>query len=131
MFVYDITRYESFENIKKWINLVEKCDSVDHTLDYILIGNKSDLFQDRAVTMEDARAMADRHSMLFMETSAHGGDGVHAAFKLIGAEIHRKDLCRSLNSRSLDLKNNNLHRKAMNDSIKLSKTPPGISKCCE
>ena len=60
VFVYDITRLESFQHIRKWLKLVEQCESIDAGLEYMLIGNKSDLTESRAVTTDAARALAGK-----------------------------------------------------------------------
>ena len=51
----------------------------------VLIGNKTDLIEERVVAWENARDFADRHGMFYVETSAKTGEGVQQALK-IGTE---------------------------------------------
>ena len=49
---YDITREESFDNIKKWLK--EAKIQADPDTVFFLIGNQADLEENRAVTIEKA-----------------------------------------------------------------------------
>jgi GTPase SAR1 family protein len=50
--VYDITSYDSYRNIKKWMREVK--DYSENGVLLILIGNKSDLKDHREVGYEEA-----------------------------------------------------------------------------
>ena len=76
--VYDITERSSYENVEKWLRLLN--DHVKPNVVIMLIGNKYDRRRLRAVPTDEARAYADRNSMLFTETSAENGTNVQAAF---------------------------------------------------
>ena len=56
----------------------------------LLVGNKSDLINDRQVSVEEAGNFAQEHNMAHIETSALDGSNVDEAFKLIVDEIHKK-----------------------------------------
>jgi small GTP-binding protein len=60
--VYDITKKLSFENVDKWLN--EFKINADSDACYILIGNKSDLKNDREVTVEEAQKKAASYSII-------------------------------------------------------------------
>lgn len=53
------------------------------------MGNKSDLAHIREVTVEEATAIAEKHSMSFMETSALESVNVVEAFQTVLREIHK------------------------------------------
>ena len=53
LLVYDITRKESFENIDKWISDLKSAGNENMSI--ILVGNKSDLENERKVTKEEAK----------------------------------------------------------------------------
>lgn len=55
----------------------------------ILIGNKTDLKDMREVTTEEGMAVAEAHSLFFMETSALDSSNVDAAFRTVVKEIYR------------------------------------------
>ena len=66
--VYDVTRRETFEKLKNWIE-----DLKIHTnrkYQIILIGNKTDLVEARKVSVEEGRKFAQENAMFFWETSA-------------------------------------------------------------
>ena len=57
LLVYDITKTESYENISKWMEEIEKNGSESIVL--MLIGNKSDLAKSREISQEDAAHYAE------------------------------------------------------------------------
>jgi small GTP-binding protein len=61
--VYDITKKESFVNVDKWLQEFKK--NADSDACYILVGNKCDLINDRAVTTEEAISKAETYSKIF------------------------------------------------------------------
>ena len=56
----------------------------------MLIGNKNDLEHRRAVSTEEGKAFADKHGLIFMETSAKTAYNVEQAFINTAEEIHGK-----------------------------------------
>ena len=54
----------------------------------MLIGNKNDLEHRRAVSTEEGKAFADKHDLIFMETSAKTAYNVEQAFINTAEEIH-------------------------------------------
>jgi Ras-related protein Rab-1A len=80
LLVYDLTRYDTFLNIEsKWLKDIQK--HVKKKCDYILIGNKMDLKEDRNVSTEDGKALAKKVNAIdFLETSALNGENVEKSF---------------------------------------------------
>ena len=78
LLVYDITRKESFENIDKWISDLKSAGNENMSI--ILVGNKSDLENERKVTKEEAEEKAKLYNLAFMETSALNGTNIGKAF---------------------------------------------------
>merc|ERR1712087_389523 len=64
--VYDVTDKESFNNVKHWIQEIEKyaADGVKK----LLVGNKCDLQSKRAVTTDEAQELADSLGIQFIKT---------------------------------------------------------------
>ncbi|KAF9206207.1 hypothetical protein BGZ49_002856 [Haplosporangium sp. Z 27] len=86
--VYDISKMASFLRLEQWLTELKEYTGPNIVL--ILVGNKSDLRHLRAVSTEDGKEFAEKHSMLFLETSALDGTNVQQAFSEIVAEIHNK-----------------------------------------
>lgn len=83
--VYDTTDKESYKAIDNWMNEVDK-----HANDYVsrvLVGNKNDLTDQRQVTAEEGKELADHYSIRFLETSAKESTNVEEAFTLMTKEI--------------------------------------------
>ena len=81
--VYDITREDSFENMKNyWYNqLLENCNK-----DVVLgvVGNKCDLFEEEKVSEADAREFSDKIGAIFELTSAQNNTGITEIFQEVG-----------------------------------------------
>ncbi|XP_029463041.1 ras-related protein Rab-33A [Rhinatrema bivittatum] len=69
VFVYDVTKMASFQNLKTWI---QECNghSVSPLVPKVLVGNKCDLRNHIQVPSSMALKFADAHNMLLFETSA-------------------------------------------------------------
>ncbi|KAG9272172.1 ras-related protein Rab-33A [Astyanax mexicanus] len=69
VFVYDVTKMASFENLKTWI---QECNGhrVSPSVPRVLVGNKCDLVDQIQVPSNTALKFADSHNMLLFETSA-------------------------------------------------------------
>lgn len=72
--VFDLTAHITFESVGKWLKDIE--DSAHQEVVKILIGNKSDITDERAVTFQEASTYAKEHGMKYFETSAKTGDQV-------------------------------------------------------
>lgn len=94
MLVYDITKRQTFEHIPRWLE--ELRAHADKNIIIILIGNKTDLENQRAVPTEDAKEFAEKEGLFFMETSALQATNVESAFVTVLTEIfnivNRKNL---------------------------------------
>lgn len=85
--MYDVTRRISFENVERWLK--ELRDHTDQNIVVMLVGNKSDLRHLVAVSTEDAKDLAERESLYFMETSALEAINVENAFNEVLTQIYR------------------------------------------
>ena len=83
--VFDLTRRESFENVKNWYKELDKLIE-EKDIPIVIIGNKSDLTEQRLISTEEgeelAKTFSDKGSS-YIETSALTGNNVKDAFELI------------------------------------------------
>ncbi|XP_067392185.1 ras-related protein Rab-19 isoform X2 [Emydura macquarii macquarii] len=83
---YDLTRRSTFESIPHWIHEIEKYGAANLVL--MLIGNKSDVAENRQVLFEDACTLAEKHGLLaVLETSAKEAQNVDEVFTLMAKEL--------------------------------------------
>jgi Ras-related protein Rab-1A len=87
MFIYDITDENSFSNIENWINLAFN-NSSNHLINF-LVGNKSDLEEERQVTKKEAEEFAKSKDLFFFETSAKNNDNVEKVFQFYTYKLIR------------------------------------------
>ena len=86
--VYDISNRESFEHISNWI---EDCLAQSpKTVFMVLVGNKSDLNENRKVSFQEGQEMAKNNHLMFFETSAKTGENVDKIFEDSAKEISNK-----------------------------------------
>jgi len=90
LLVYDITEEQSFLNIRNWIRNIEQhaSDSVQK----ILIGNKCDMVDDRVITTDRGKELADEYGIKFFETSAKTDTNVKESFISIATDIVTKKI---------------------------------------
>lgn len=83
--VYDITDQESFNNVKQWLQEIDRyaCENVNK----LLVGNKCDLSAKRAVELSAAKEYAEQLGIPFLETSAKSSTNVEQAFLTMASEI--------------------------------------------
>ena len=86
--VYDITQKSTYESLEKWVNDLKSAG--DPKITIILIGNKSDLEENRQVTKEQGEEKAKSFGCAFLETSALSGDNIDKAFNMMVKEIFEK-----------------------------------------
>jgi len=97
--VYDISNYESFKNVQKWVDdTVQNSNFQPHAdfnqIPYVmLVGNKLDC--ERKVTTKEASDYATKNNMFFMETSAKDNTNVDEVFitmtKLLYEKVGTRD----------------------------------------
>lgn len=64
-------------------------DHTDAQIVVMLVGNKGDLRHLRAVSIDDAKAFAERENTFFMETSALESMNVENAFTEVLSQVYR------------------------------------------
>jgi small GTP-binding protein len=81
--VFDVTSQESFDEVSFWHQTVK--DTVQGNLLIFLVGNKSDLRDERVIDFDLASQFAEVKGILsYTETSAKTGEGITELFTKIG-----------------------------------------------
>ena len=88
LIVYDTTQKTSFENIDKWMAEIKDKSSKDMKL--MIVGNKTDLKDERQVKTEEALAKAKELEAPIMEASALDGSNVKEAFYDLLKEMYKE-----------------------------------------
>ena len=76
--VFDLSDKKSFISITEWLKQIEK--HANANVFKFLVGNKSDLVDERKVTYEEAKQYADEHELPYIETSAKEGINITELF---------------------------------------------------
>ena len=92
--VFSITEDDSFRRFGQIHEKILKIKEVkdDETLPFIIVGNKSDLTDQRTVPIEEAQALADDWKVPYIETSAKEDQNVQVAFGSVLRQIRAKKL---------------------------------------
>ncbi len=85
---YDISNRPSFDHVIGWMRDIKTRAPPD--CDIVLCGNKSDLDNDRVVTLEEGKQLADEYGVQFFETSALTGQNVEKMFTALATTIKHK-----------------------------------------
>ena len=77
--VFDITNRSSFEHILRWMEDINKY-AKENILKFV-VGNKSDLIQEREVKYEEARALASEMNATYFNVSAKENENINEFFE--------------------------------------------------
>lgn len=86
--VFDITDRKSFDQLPRWLR--DARVEADPHCSVILVGNKSDLGDQRVVSTEEAEDFATQHELTYLETSAAENQNIEEVFMRAGADLLRK-----------------------------------------
>ena len=81
LLIFDLTNSATFEHLPGWIEEVRA--NVKNEIPLLLVGNKSDLVDQRAVSLEEINIFTRDFNLFYMETSAKTGDGVGDCFYIL------------------------------------------------
>lgn len=81
LLIFDLTNSGSFEHLPQWIEEIRA--NVKTEIPLLLVGNKSDLIEQRAVSLEEINSFTSNFNLYYMETSAKTGEGVGDCFYIL------------------------------------------------
>ena len=85
LILFDLTRKETHEHLKDW---VRELTAFAGQVPFIVVGNKADLSEERAVSEEEGKKIVEELGATdYIETSAKTGEKVEGAFETIIKEI--------------------------------------------
>lgn len=90
LFVFDLTREETFKNIQFWIREMKEQSDDFTKIGMVLLGNKSDLAEAKKVDIKEGMALANTLSTKYFETSALNGYNIQEAFQFLVEDIINK-----------------------------------------
>lgn len=136
LIVYDITNINTFESVERWLREIKVMG--DKNMFVILIGNKSDLNEERKVLKDQGINKASTNNIGFFETSAKTSDNIDRVFYDLSNNIfekHKSEICNEFDdlfenkllenrSKAITITINDSNKKR-EDSIRIKK------KCCK
>ena len=85
LLIFDVTDKESFTHIKDWVERIH--DESPEGITICLIGNKIDRNEDRVISNEEGKKLAEEWKISYFETSAKIGTGVEEVFTSLVKKI--------------------------------------------
>ncbi|EOR04099.1 hypothetical protein E3P92_00047 [Wallemia ichthyophaga] len=119
LLVYDVTDERSFNNVRTWHSNVVQYAS--EGVNKILVGNKCDWDEKRAISQDQGKELADSLEIKFIETSAKNNIGVEDAFF---------SLARDIKSRLIDSQSSNSNNNSSNVKVDANQNQPATSGGC-
>ena len=86
LLVFSLTDHVSFEKLEEWINDVSQYCHPKAKM--ILVGNKSDLVEQRKVTRDEIKNFAEDHNLPYIESSAKTGQNITECFYQVSRSIY-------------------------------------------
>jgi Ras-related protein Rab-1A len=86
--VYDVSDFLSFQNLAQWNNEIEKYSR--DSISKLLVGNKSDLVDQRKISYGQGKDYADKLNIDFIETSARNSQNINETFLIMTKKIISK-----------------------------------------
>jgi small GTP-binding protein len=83
--VYDITKRDTFLNLRKWYQVVLESGNTD--LQFVIVGNKEDLIDREEIPMEEAQNFAHKIGAIFKKTSARSNFGIEDLFQSVAFKV--------------------------------------------
>lgn len=85
---FDVTNQASFNNVKNWLESIYQ--HADPNIVKALVGNKIDLEDQRQVSFEEAKLLADQNKMPYFETSAKLNANIDELISHLMAQVYNK-----------------------------------------
>ena len=122
--VFDLTSRKSFESVSEWIENYYKYSNPDYERHVILIGNKSDLKNERIITEDEIDDFVKLNKIKYFETSAKYGENIDESFLFIAEQLMKDADEKGIlyNEKSGNINDKNLKNNAVDIN--------GGNRCC-
>ena len=122
--VFDLTSRKSFESVSEWIENYYKYSNPDYERHVILIGNKSDLKNERIITEDEIDDFVKLNKIKYFETSAKSGENIDESFLFIADKLMKDADEKGIlyNEKSGNINDKNLKNNAVDIN--------GGNRCC-
>jgi small GTP-binding protein len=124
LLVFDLTNRESFDHIAKWI---EEVRSNAGKIPMIIVGNKSDLVNERKISREEATQFAKSLDLFYVESSAKSGEGIGDVFAVLALLMIGEKIPPDLLTGKIDIESVISKPKTFSENAVLAKSEPGPS----
>ena len=125
---FDVTNATSFNNVKNWLESIYQ--HADPNIVKALVGNKIDLENDRVVTYEEAKRLADQNKMPYFETSAKLNKNVDELINHMMENVYSKMFSSMAAGESGRDTNTVVIKQGNKDNGGSAGGPPKKSGCC-
>jgi len=85
MLVFDVTSFNSFQHVSQWLQEIKAQTGATSVV--YLVGNKTDLEAERVVDTTTAKSLAEKHNLVYVETSALQNNKIDDIFYSISKNI--------------------------------------------
>ena len=92
--VFDLTRAGTFTSIDNWIKTINENTKPKFL---ILIGNKSDMVNERQVSKEDILKYCEKNNLNYIEISAKNNENVEKIFKEVAYQLYSEIKSKKIN----------------------------------
>ena len=122
--VFDLTSKASFKSLNEWIENYYKYSNPDYERHVILIGNKSDLKNERIITENEIDDFVKLNKIKYFETSAKNGENIDDTFLFIAEQLMKDADEKGIlyNEKSGNINDKNLKNNAVDIN--------GGNRCC-
>ncbi len=88
LLIFDLTKQGSLDSIDKWYQDIKKNLENKEDLIGFLVGNKKDLIDERRINEDNARELAEKLSLRYIEVSALTGENINYVFRAIAQNVY-------------------------------------------